>query len=259
MKLMRGSMEKAIGIAGISLLSLLIIAVGPLACKKKAAETAAGEATGGKVTTVKEGLNEFEGTVKVAYGPYFYMPEVMGFDIVLTAGKSVADLEGQAVRIKGEFMRDNPSILFTTSIDVKEAGGASRNVYTQSDEDPWPTFLNQRDRAAYPILKITAANKADGWEGKGRGKVFGKMEKQTVTQAGAQKEIVRLALTDDKGALIGRVLVDSMDDYAAYYIKKLRLFDSFWFYLKVKGSVEAKVRNATKDLFHADVVFAGLY
>ncbi len=259
MKLMRGSIEKTIGIAGISLLSLLIIAAGPLACKKKAAETAAGEAAGGKVTSVKEGLNEFEGTVKVGLGPYLYMPEVMGFDIVLPAGQSAAELEGQAVRLKGEFNREKPSILVATSLDAKQAGGAFKNVFTRTGQEQWPDFLNQRDRAAYPILKIVAANKPDGWEGKGLGKVFGKMEKQTVTEAGAQKEVIRLALTDDKGALMGKVIVDSIADYAAYYIKKLRLFDSFWFYLKVKGSVEPKVRNTTKDLFHADVVFAGLY
>jgi hypothetical protein len=85
------------------------------------------------------------------------------------------------------------------------------------------------------------------------------MEKQAVAEGGVQKEVVRIALADDKGVLIGKVIVDSLNDYAAYYIKKLRLFDSFWFYLKVKDSIDPKTRTATKDLFHADVVFAGLY
>jgi len=259
MKLKRGSMQKAMGIVGISLLSLLMIAAGPLACKKKAAETAAGEKAGGKVTSVKEGLNEFEGTVKVAYGPYLYMPEVMGFDFILPVGQSAAELEGSTVRIKGEFNREKPSILLVTGLEAKETGGGFKNVFSPSGEEQWPDFLNQRERNTFAVLKIAAAGKPEGWEGKAQGKVLGKMEKQTVTEAGVQKEVVRLVLTDDKGALIGKVIVDNVSDYAAYYIKKLRLFDSFWFYLKVKASVEPKVRTATKDLFHADVVFAGLY
>ncbi|HEX9902806.1 MAG TPA: hypothetical protein VGB72_08085 [Acidobacteriota bacterium] len=259
MKLNPGGLEKTFGIAGIFLLSLLIIASGPLACKKKAAEPAAGEATDGKVTKVQEGLNEFEGTVKVAYGPYLYVPEVLGFDIVLPLGQSGSELEGKAVRIKGDFDREKPSILLVTSLDVKEPGENYKNFFGQSGQEQWPDFLNQRDRNNFPILKIAALNKAEAWEGKGQGKVFGKMEKMTVTEGGAQKEVVRLALADDKGVLIGKVILDSLDDYAAYYIKKLRLFDSFWFYLKVKDSVDLKTRTATKDLFHADVVFAGLY
>jgi hypothetical protein len=259
MKLKPGGLEKTFGMAGIFVLSLLIIASGPLACKKKAAEPAAGELTGGKVTNVQEGLNEFEGTVKVAYGPYLYVPEFLGFDIVLPLGQSADELEGKAVRIKGEFNREKPSILLATSLDFKEPGRGYQNFFSQSGEEQWPDFLNQRDRNNFPILKIAALNKADAWEGKDQGKVFGKMEKQAVAEGGVQKEVVRIALADDKGVLIGKVIVDSLNDYAAYYIKKLRLFDSFWFYLKVKDSIDPKTRTATKDLFHADVVFAGLY
>ncbi|MEW5902504.1 MAG: hypothetical protein AB1715_13645, partial [Acidobacteriota bacterium] len=58
---------------------------------------------------------------------------------------------------------------------------------------------------------------------------------------------------------IGKVLVDGVSDFANYYIKKLRLFDRFWFYLNIKESVDVKVRRRTRELFHADVVFAGLY
>ena len=50
-----------------------------------------------------------------------------------------------------------------------------------------------------------------------------------------------------------------MTDFANYYIHKLRLFDRFWVYLNVKDTVDAKVRRKTRELFHADVLFAGLY
>jgi len=259
MKLKLHGLEKAVESAGLFFLSLFIIASGPVACKKKAAEPGAGEMAGGKVTKVQEGLNEFEGTAKVTYGPYLYVPEFMGFDIVLPAGQSAADLEGKTVRIKGEFKRDIPSILLAAVVDVKEPGGGLTNFYTQSGQEQWPDFLNQRDRNKYAALKIMALNKPEAWEGKGQGKVFGKLEKQTVTEAGAKKEAARISLADDKGNFIGKVVVDSLTDYAAYYIKKLRLFDSFWFYLKIKNSVDPKTRSLTKDLFHADIIFAGLY
>jgi hypothetical protein len=259
MKVKLHGLEKTFEIAGLFLLSLFIIASGPVACKKQAGAPSAGESAGGKVTKVQEGANEFEGTARVAYGPYLYVPEFMGFDIILPAGQSAEDLEGKVVRIKGEFNRNTPSILLADSIDFKEPGGSFKNFYTQSGQEQWPDFLNQRERNKYVALKITAPNKPEAWEGKGQGKVFGKLETQTVTEGGAKKEVTRISMTDDKGNLIGKVLVDSLNEYAAYYIKKLRLFDSFWFYLKIKNSIDPKARNLTKDLFHADVVFAGLY
>ncbi|MGB9004219.1 MAG: hypothetical protein WCB96_00695, partial [Candidatus Aminicenantales bacterium] len=60
MKLKLHGLEKAVEITGLFFLSLFIIASGPVACKKKAAEPGAGEMAGGKVTKVQEGLNEFE-------------------------------------------------------------------------------------------------------------------------------------------------------------------------------------------------------
>ncbi len=54
-------------------------------------------------------------------------------------------------------------------------------------------------------------------------------------------------------------MVDTMSEYAGYYLKKLRLFDKFYFYLTVKESVPANQRAKAKEIFHADVSFAGLY
>jgi len=39
----------------------------------------------------------------------------------------------------------------------------------------------------------------------------------------------------------------------------LRLFNRFWFYLDIKDTVDKKVRLKTKELFHADVLLAGLF
>jgi hypothetical protein len=105
-------------------------------------------------------------------------------------------------------------------------------------------------REAVPALAITGTGKADEWEGKPQGKVFGKLQK------GDTNVIV---LSDAKGKELAKIVVDSVSVYSNYYIQKLRLFDSFWFYLNVKDSVDAKVRNRTKELFHADVIGAGLF
>ena len=56
-----------------------------------------------------------------------------------------------------------------------------------------------------------------------------------------------------------KILVDNETDFARYYIKKLSLFKEFWFYLEVKTTVDVKVRRKSRELFHADVLFAGLY
>jgi hypothetical protein len=68
-----------------------------------------------------------------------------------------------------------------------------------------------------------------------------------------------IIVTDEKGKEVGKILVDSTTEFANYYIQKLKLFDKFWFYIDIKETVDAKVRRKTRELFHADVIFAGLY
>jgi len=67
-------------------------------------------------------------------------------------------------------------------------------------------------------------------------------------------------VSDDKGKEIGKILVDSTTDFAKYYIQKLKLFNNrLYFYLNIKDTVDVKVRRRTRELFHADIIFAGLY
>jgi hypothetical protein len=54
-------------------------------------------------------------------------------------------------------------------------------------------------------------------------------------------------------------LVDNFTDFGNYYLKKLRLFDKFWFYMNVKETIDWSERRRTREMFHADVVFAGLF
>ena len=62
------------------------------------------------------------------------------------------------------------------------------------------------------------------------------------------------------GAESAKIIVDNISEYASFYLlKKLRLFDKFEFYLNIKDSVPANQRAKAKEIFHADVVFAGLY
>ena len=95
--------------------------------------------------------------------------------------------------------------------------------------------------------------KAADWEGKGKVKVYGKYI------PAADKTAAAISVLDDKGKETAKILVDSMSEYSNFYLKKLRLFDKFYFYLTVKDSVPANQRGKAKEVFHADVVFAGLY
>jgi hypothetical protein len=231
-------------------LGLVFALAGTTACQKKAAETAAAQA--------QKPSNEFEGTVKSALGKYLYLPTAQGFDIVLQ-GFNAASLIGKDIRVKGELLADKPSIFRADTVDVKDASGAFSNVFTRTQDLTIEDFIDVKAREAYPVLAITGVNKPEEWENKGKGKVYGKLEEATVKEGGLDKAITYIVLADDKGKEIGRIIVDKVSEFSQYYLKKLRLFDKFWFYLNVKDSVDKKVRAKTKELFHADVLFAGLF
>ena len=191
----------------------------------------------------------YEGTVKVGLGKYMYLPQARGFDIV-AEGFDGATLVDKEIRLKGALLMDKPSLFRADSIEVKDASGTYSTVYTRSQELTFGDYIDQNARMALPALAITNVNKAEDWEGKGNAKVYGRIQEGTPTY---------IVLSDDKGKELGKIIVDGMTDYTKFYLKKLRLFDRFWFYLTVKESIDKKVRPKTKELFHADVTFAGLF
>ena len=236
---------------GILLLSLglVLCLAATLACQKKAQKVEA--------VQVQKPANEFEGTVKTAVGKYLYLPTAQGFDIVLQ-GYDASSLVGKDIRVKGELLADKPTIFRADSVEVKSAGAYS-TVYTRSQDLTFEDFIDVKARDGYAVLAITGINKPEEWEGKGQAKVYGKLQETTVNEGDADKPVTDILLTDDKGKDVGKIIVDKMTDYAKYYLKKLRLFDKFWFYLTVKDTVDRNARLRTKELFHADVNFAGLF
>jgi len=237
---------------GIVLLSLgLVFALAATtACQKKADEQAAGMA--------QKPANEFEGVAKTALGKFLYLDKAQGFDIVLE-GFDAATLAGKTIRVKGELVPDKPSLFRADTVEVKDGAGAYRNVFTRTQDVVVGDFLDTGSRENFPTLAVTSAIKPEEWEGKGKVKIFGKRQDTTVKEGGADKPITYILLTDDKGKDVGKIIVDKASDYAKYYMKKLGLYDKFWFYIEVKESVDKKVRTKTKELFHADVQFAGLF
>lgn len=194
-------------------------------------------------------VQEFEGTVIIGLGKYFYLPGAKGFDVVVQGqieGQDASFLTGKEVRVKGAMLPGEPSVFIADTIELKDAAGY-RTVFTRAEEPRLEDHMDTAEREGYPALKITRADKSEDWEGKGKGKVFGKLDGNAIV------------ITDEKGKEIGKVLVDNTTDFANYYIKKLRLFDKFWFYLNIKETVDAKVRRRTRELFHADIVLAGLF
>jgi hypothetical protein len=120
-------------------------------------------------------------------------------------------------------------------------------------------FIDVKAREACPVITITGVNKPEEWEGKGKVKLFGKLEQATVKEAGVDKPITYVVVLDDKGKDVGKIIVDKFTDFSKFYLQKLGLFDKFWFYLDIKETVDKKIRPKTKELFHADVLFAGLF
>lgn len=234
----------------VSLLALVLMVLGQnlVAKESKAATSPQAPAGAGQ---------EFEGTVKVGVGKYFYLPSAKGFDIVVQGnieGQDASFLMGKEVRVKGELLEGEPSVLVANSIEVKE-GTLYRTIFTRTESVKVEDYIDLKERAEFPVLTIKGYDKNKDWEGKEKAKIYGKLEK---TEA-AGSESYKIVVFDDKGKEVGKILVDQATDFARYYIKKLRLFDKFWFYIKTKDTVDWKTRRQTRELFHADLLFAGLY
>lgn len=203
---------------------------------------------------------DYEGVVKAAVGHYLYIPQAQGLDIFVagTIPGGLENLVGKEVRIKASPIADKANLILAESIEIKE-GTTYTSVYTRSAEPDYAGYLNPRDREEYVALNITNINKPEEWEGKAKVKVYGKLQTSRVKEGGQEKDVTHIVLTDRKGKEIGRVIVNGMSEYANFYLKKLRLFDKFWFYLDVTGQVDKRVRARTRELFSGNVVFCGLY
>jgi hypothetical protein len=257
----KSSAEKTVRLLGLSLFVIWLAVGGSISCKKKAAapEAAAQEKKGFEI---KEGLNDFEGVVKVAFGKYLYIPAVQGFDVIVQGQIESGDtsmLVGKEVRGKGVFTPDKPSLLVADSIEVKEGAKGWKTVFTRSGEAVLDDYINLRARDEFQTLNDVAYDKSESWEGKCKVKVFGKLVQETVTEGGQQKEVTKIIILDKENKGVGNVIVDRMTDFAQYYLKKMRLFDNLWFYMTIKDTVAWKTRRVTNDLFHADVLYCGLF
>lgn len=240
---------KKMGIFFLSL-AVFISLVGATACKNDTAETAA--------ISPQKTYSEYEGTVMTALGRYLYLPTAQGFDIVLQ-DFDAAPLVGKNVRIKGELLIDHPSIFQADSVEVKEDTGAYSKVFTRSRDFEMEDFIEVKEREGFRALSITGVNKPEEWENKDQGKVYGKLQESTVKEGGQEKTVMHIVISDAKGREIGKIIADDMTTYARYYQKKLRFFDTFWFYLDIKDTVDRRVRPRTRELFRADILFTGLY
>lgn len=240
---------KWISFFGLLFLGLLLITGGNIACKKQGGEEAAEEGV-----SIKEGVIEFEGTVKIALGKFVYIPEAQGFDVVIQGTIDSGDtttLIDKEVRGTGIFSPEHPSILVAENVEMKDEMGGYRSVFTRSEEVIMEDFVDVSSRQEFLALINPSHDKKDDWEGKEKIKVYGKLEEEG--------EIYKIAVLNERGNQVGKVVVDNFSDYAHYYVKKLRLFGDFWFYLNVKETVEWNIRQRSREMFHADVLFTGLF
>jgi len=251
-------LEKFSRLLGLSLLMALIIVVGSISCKKAAEE----ESVEQDITVIKAGINEFEGAVKVGFGKYFFIPGAQGIDMVLQGQIESGDassLNDKEIRIRGEFSPERPSILVVDTIEIKESEKQYRKVFTRTEEAVLDDYVDSKAREEFEVLGGLDYSKKEGWEGKEKVKIYGKLERTTITEGEEEKDLYKIIILDGEERQPKKIIVDDISDYAQYYLKKLRLFDQFWFYLEMKETVDWRTRRTTRELFHADIVFAGLY
>ena len=233
---------------GLVLIAFLLVAFGSVACQK----TEQGEA--GEESGIQEGIMSFEGTVKVVVGKYVFLPEASGFDIVIQGNLDSGDIGNlidKEIRGEGDISPDVPSILAANTLEVKGDAGDWTNIFTRTEELVLEDFLDLSDREEFIVLADLSYDKKDIWEENVKVKVYGKLEKNDDGD--------KIVVFDEEGKEVGTVLVDSYTDFCQFYLEKLELFDKFWFYLNVKETVDWSQRRRTREMFHADVVFSGLF
>jgi len=226
-----------------------LVSFGSMACQKAQEGDTEQEAA-----ETHEGIIPFEGTVGTVVGKYVFLPEASGFDIVIQGSLDSGVLEelvGREVRGEGDISPDLPSILVANTLEVKEDSGMWTNVFTRTEEPVLEDYLDLNDRQEYVALADLSYDKKDMWEQQEKVKVYGKLEKGETGD--------KIIVLDEDGAEIGKILVDNYTDFCQFYLQKLGNFDKFWFYMNVKETVDWSQRRKTREMFHADVVFAGLF
>jgi len=240
-----------------SVFTLVIILAGMVACKGEEEEEALEVDTANiseGISVTEEGVVEFEGTVKYTGGNFMYIPKVRGFDVYVQGSLDSGDLsslEGKDVRGKGEFDPVNISVLIVNSLELKDETGEYTPIYTRTEEPVLENYLDLQTRDKYVELTDLQYNDNEGWEGIEKAKVNGNLE-----QDGENYKII---LSDERDRTIGTILVDNISDLAHFYLKKLDIFNSYWFYIEIKDTVPWNERRRTRELFHADIIFLGLF
>ncbi len=258
MAIMNGNLKKILPLLSLTLFACVLV-LASVACQQ-------GEEAAQQEMEMEEGVVEFEGTVKVAVSKYIYIPEARGFDIVLKGDVQggAESLVGQTVRGSGKVNTDIPSMLIADIIEVQE-NDTWANVYTRTDESMVvEDYVTLPEREEFQQLQDLSYDKKTVWEEAEKAKIYGVLEQPEEAEAGEQPEVeaapqVMTVLDPEDNDEIGKVIIDNMTDFAKFYIQKLQLFDEFWFYVNIKETVDWSVRRRTREMFHADVVFAGLF
>jgi len=198
----------------------------------------------------------FEGTAKVVQGKYLFMPSARGFDIIVQ-GKlesgDTATLEGKEIKVAGKYDPEIPAVLVAKTINIKNDQGDWVNIFEMPEDQEivLEDFMGFDARSEFPVMENIKYDKKNDWEGKGKVKIYGKLDKS--------EDPHKIIIYDEKSQLAGKIIIDQYTDFAKYYMRKLRLFDKFWFYIDIKDTVDWSERRRTKELFHADVLFIGLF
>jgi hypothetical protein len=142
------SSKRIIGIFGL-ILGVVFLMAGGMFGQEKTEPAKAGE----EQAAPAKPTSEFEGTVKIGLGKYFYLPSAQGFDIAVQGQIESGDastLTGKDVKVKGDLLADKPSIFRADSIELKDASGSfstsspgPRTWSWTTTWTPWPGTLSR--------------------------------------------------------------------------------------------------------------------
>jgi hypothetical protein len=253
MAIMNDKKNKMLRIVTPSILACFL-ALAPVACQQ-------GEEAVQQESELEKGVVEFEGTVKVVVGKYIYIPEAQGFDIVLKGDVQGGSdsLIGETARGSGKVNPDFPSMLIADLIEIQQ-DGTWTNVYTRTDESmAVEDYVTLAEREEYKELQDLSYDKKNVWEEIEKAKIYGTLEQAEETEEGEETAQIITVLDPEDSDEIGKVIVDNMSDFAQFYIQKLELFDEYWFYVNIKETIDWSIRRRTREMFHADVIFTGLF
>ena len=236
-KELRGWVKKSL--AGILSAGIL---VGANFIAKNPAGKLISKISGKPIVTEKLRANEYQGRVDIATTNYFSL-DTNNLEYVINDYNAEKLKDKGLIRVIGNPAPENKNLIIVDKIIEK---GVKTPLYKRLlPADYSDTILS--DALDYSKLTNIQYNKKAYWEQE-------RFNKARITGRINLAEKYIEVMEDER--IVGKVLVDSLTDYTEFRIKELGQDQEYTFYILRGETVDWKVRKKTKELFHADIIYA---